>query len=237
MLILLAGWRFSWLILGLVILFVTFIGMLQLREFKGSTGSSEKIATPVSLRAALKNPFFIALGVIIHFICGFTDVPFSTLWVPISLELGIGEMEASYVLGLIAAMSILGMFIFGLTPKRLGSAVSLASCYALRCIAFLLPMTLQSSQIYTYYAFAALLGLSFSGMMPIISAWFAEIFGAESLGSLYGFSNFIHFVGAAAGIYFFSLIAEVYKTYYFIYPMSVILVIITIVLCLLLKKT
>jgi MFS family permease len=230
------GWRNSWLTLGVALLLTVLVASLVLREPEG-TGAHANLGDTgrtVSLGTAVRTSFFLVLGVAIYFVCGFTDVPFSMLWVPMSLEWGIDEVTASYTLGLMAGIVFLGTIVMGPLPERFGKKAPLTASYMIRTVSLAIPMLLPKSS-FTYYSFAVLLAFSFYGMSPIISAWLGEVFGERSMGSLFGLSLFMHFMGSAVGIYLFSLSAETYGTYRLAFASGSALTLLSVVLCLLLR--
>jgi len=230
------GWRNSWIALGAFLLFAVLIAFFLLKDPERTSSDMSLSDTDrvVPLGTALKTSFFLLLGVVIHFICGFTDVPFSTLWVPMSLEWGIDEVTASYTLGLMAGIVFLGTIVLGPLPERLGYKIPLTVSYMIRTVSLAIPLFLAKSTM-TYYALAFLLAFSFFGMTPIISSWLGEVFGERSLGGLLGLSVFMHFMGSGAGIYLFSLSAETYGTYRLAFVSGSALTLVSVVLCLLLR--
>jgi MFS family permease len=227
------GWRNSWFMLGTSIILITLIASPVLREPGGSSTrhKSDGYEATIPLEKALKIPFFLLVGVTIQVICGFTDLPFSTLWVPISVEFGIDEVTASYTLGFMAAMIFLGTVVIGSLSEKLGYKLLLTASYIIRAVSMGIPLLVKSDV--GYYIFLVLLGFSFFGMVPIVSAWLGQVFGERSVGTLFGFSQFIHYMGSAVGVYAFDLLAEVYKTYHPAFHLCLILTLINILCCLL----
>jgi len=230
------GWRNSWLALGAVLLFIVLVASLVLMEPDKTNVNTNlgDVGKKVPLGTAMRTSFFLVLGVAIYFICGFTDVPFSTLWVPMSLEWGVDEVTASYTLGLMAGIVFLGTVVMGPLPERLGKKVPLTVMYLIRTFSLVIPLLLRSS--FTYYLFAVLLAFSFYGMSPIIAAWLGEVFGERSVGSLFGLSLFMHFLGSGLGIYLFSLSAETYGTYSLAFLSGSVLALTSVALCLSLRS-
>jgi len=230
------GWRNSWLTLGVALLFVVLVASLVLREPDAIDAHRDlgNADTTVSLGTAVRTGFFLMLGVAVYFMCGFTDVPFSTLWVPMSLEWGVDEVTASYTLGLMAGIVFLGTIVMGPLPEKLGKKAPLTASYVIRTVSLAIPLLLPRSSL-TYYLFAVLLAFSFYGMSPIIAAWLGEVFGERSVGSLFGLSLFMHFMGSGVGILLFSLSAEIYGTYQLAFLSGSILAFLSVICCLLLR--
>ncbi|MEM2103703.1 MAG: MFS transporter [Candidatus Bathyarchaeia archaeon] len=235
-LILSYGWRHSWLILGTAFLLIVLVAVFLLKE--PETVQTEVLRSEngaVTSLANLKDRFFPLL-LVIFFICGSTDVPFSNLWIPISLELGVEEVAASYTLGLMGALAFIGTILVGSLPEKFGNKMPFTLSYVIRTIALLIPV-LPIKSMTTYYAFATLMGLSTFGMVPVVSAWLGDVYGSRSVGKLFGILNFIHHISSSTGIYLFSFIAETYKTYSPIFLAGLILCVINVVFCLLVKPS
>lgn len=229
------GWRNTWFLLGTVFIIIAFSSFFIKEPRASSTkvlGNTSNEA--ISIKMVVKTGFFIIVGIIIMFMCGFTDMPFAQLWVPISVEWGIDEVAASYGLGYIAAMAFIGTISIGLLPKKFGYKIPFSILYFIRAVSLMLPIFFVRSMV-VYYVFIVLLGLSFFGMAPIFSAWIGETFSEKILGELLGLSTFMHFLGAALGIYVFNLMNNVYGSYYPAFLLSLVLALALIVLCYLIK--
>jgi MFS family permease len=235
-LILNIGWRSSWLVLGATLSLVVFAEVFLLKEPKRSETNSDQCVNGagIAFSTAFKTRFFILIGILIQFICGFTDLPFTTLWVPIGLKWGVGEVNASYMLGFMAVLVLLGTIAIGPLPKRYGNKMPLTFFYLIRAVAFAIPVFLVNSVV-SYDVFTVLFGISYFGMVPIISAWMGQEFGQRAVGSLLGFSMFMHFLGAGTGIFVFNIIQATSQTFYYAFVLSLVLVFASIIFCLSLK--
>ncbi|MEM1586492.1 MAG: MFS transporter [Candidatus Bathyarchaeia archaeon] len=234
------GWRSTWLLLGIILILIVAISSFFIREIKTphiEVSDNNMLSGTVSMKMAVKTYFFIVIGIIIMFMCGFTDTSFAQLWVPISVEWGIDEVTASYWLGYMAAMAFIGTIAVGPLPRKLGYKIPFTLLYVIRAASLtLLILIFPAMSLMAYYSFIILFGLSFFGMAPILSAWIGETFGEKILGGLLGLSIFMHFIGAALGIYIFGLINNIYGTYRPAFLLSLILVLAIIVLCCLVKS-
>lgn len=230
------GWRFSWLMLGITFLLIVLIASFLIRDpEKAQTKTVNEKDNIASFQAALADRFFPLL-LVVFFVCGFTDVPFVTLWVPISLELGVEESIASYTVGFMGAIAFIGTIVIGSLPEKLGYKISFAASYIIRGIALVIPLLLIKS-ITLYYAFTVLMALSNFGMVPVVSAWLGEVYGSKSVGGLFGLMNFIHYISSSIAIYLFSFIAETYKTYNPVFLISLTLCAISVIACLIIRQT
>lgn len=223
------GWRHMWLLTGVAYVFIVIVSAFFISEPKAHTSTQRSSGFGgASTKVAVKTSFFITLGGLL-FLCGITDLPFSQLWIPISIEWGVSEVVASHWFGFLALAVFTGTIITGPLQKRLGYNISLSIIYTVR-VASLITALLSIKSIAGYYIFTVLLGISFFGMVPLFSAWVGEVFGEKIMGGLLGLLNFAHFVGTSLGIYFFSLINDIYGTYYLAFLLSSFISMVKVVL-------
>ncbi|MEM1717041.1 MAG: MFS transporter, partial [Candidatus Bathyarchaeia archaeon] len=228
------GWRPMWLLTGLIYILIVIVSAFFINEPEGSTSipGSGGFGGP-STKAAVKTSFFITLGWLL-FLCGITDLPFSQLWMPISVEWGVSEVVASHWFGFLALAVFTGTIVTGPLQRRLGYNISLSAIYTIRFFS-LITALLSIKSILGYYIFTVLLGISFFGMVPLSSAWVGEVFGEKIMGGLLGLLHFAHFVGTSLGIYFFSLINDIYGTYYPAFLLSSLISMVKVILSYMIK--
>jgi MFS family permease len=225
------GWRNSWLVLGAALLLILGISTCYLKEPEKAEGRQMRFKmNAMRLRVSVTTGFFLMIGVIIQFICGFTDIPLTTHWIPLSLEWGVDAVPASFALSSLAAMMLLGTASLGFVQDRIGKKIPYTASYVVRTAAMIIPLLAMSNA--TYYSFVALLGFSFFGMVPIYSTWLADVFGEGSVGSLLGIATLIHSIGAGLGIYVFSLSADISGSYRPALILSAIMALISVACCL-----
>ncbi len=104
--------------------------------------------------------------------------------VPHARDLGFSAMQAAGVLSIIGAVSMLGRFISGLIIDRLGSKAVMGGCFVLLLIS--LGWLQYAHQSWMLYLFAFIYGLAHGGCFTAISPLVAEWFGIQSHGTLFG---------------------------------------------------
>lgn len=110
---------------------------------------------------------------------------------------GFSTMTAAFGIGLIGLVSVFGTLVIGAASDRLGRGRFLALIYAVRALGFLGLIFVGLE--WELYAVAAIGGLVWSGSSALTSAVTADLFGIESLGTLFGLIFVSHQIGAAAG--------------------------------------
>lgn len=188
-------WRPSMLILAAAIGAIPLLALL-LREPARAHGSA-----PVSAGEALaatrtdRDFWLLNLG---FATCGF-QLAFVSTYIPAMLaDGGLGASAGAAVLATIGASNILGTWACGVAGSRWRRSHVLAVVYIIRAaamIAFLaLPLSLASA-----IAFGAVIGLLWTGTVPLTSQLTADLWGKRHLGFVFGLVFVGHQVGAFVG--------------------------------------
>jgi MFS family permease len=202
------GWRWSFVVIGVVITSCLIVMSYFLKRDPEAAG----IAPPVSQPAAAK-PTSVAP----------VDVPLSSalrtvqLWticlmnlflvfcllivmmhiVPHARDLGVAPLKAAGVLSTIGAISMLGRFCGGMVIDRRSSATVMAVSFFLLLVS--LVWLQVSDRTWMLYAFAVVYGLAHGGFFTAISPIVAEFFGIRYHGTLFGIVVFFGTAGGAIG--------------------------------------
>lgn len=132
------------------------------------------------------------------FVCGLQLV-FLTSHLPTFLaDCKVDSQVAGQALAVVGAFNIVGSWLFGWLGDRHPKRLLLGGIYILRSLAiavfFLLPVTPASTLL-----FAAVMGLLWLGVIPLVNGLVAQIFGIRYLGTLTGIAFFSHQVGSFLG--------------------------------------
>ena len=149
------------------------------------------------LTQALRHPGYrlLTLG---FFTCGF-QLAFISTYLPDYLMLchmpiGLGATALS----LIGLFNMIGSWACGWLGGRFRQQMVLGWLYLIRGVAiaafFVLPKSAASVAI-----FAAVMGLTWLGTVPLTSGWVAKVFGTGHLGTLFGVCFFSHQIGSFLG--------------------------------------
>ncbi|CAN5474630.1 MFS transporter [soil metagenome] len=176
-------------------------GLLLDRRGASVPGPSDAgVETPTLseiLTQALRHPGYrlLTLG---FFTCGF-QLAFISTYLPDYLTLchmpiGLGATALS----LIGLFNMIGSWACGWLGGRFRQQMVLGWLYLIRGVAiaafFVLPKSAASVVI-----FAAVMGLTWLGTVPLTGGWVAKVFGTSHLGTLFGVCFFSHQVGSFFG--------------------------------------
>jgi sugar phosphate permease len=157
-------------------------------------GMSAKNAT-ITAREVLTHPtFWLLCGS--FFVCGGTaNGLIGTHLIPHEIEMGIPEVAAASILGIMGALNMVGTIFSGWMVDRVQPQRWLALVYALRGVSLLLlPFLKDFSGL---VLFAIIYGLDWFATVPPSMAITADTFGRQNVGKVYGWIFMSHQIGAA----------------------------------------
>ncbi len=247
--ILLFGWRTAYVILGGALL-VTTLTMIPVRNDPADMGchpdgepSPPKQGVTVdgvSLKDILVTQPFL-LMMVVHFLCGFTDIPITPgpCFALFTLDVGLSQMVAATALGLMGGVMSLGTFVMGSASDRFGRKKPLALIYLIRALSLALIMGLSGTTpglAMLLYAFSVMFGFSYFSMTPVVGAWIGDNYGQLSVGRISGVKSLLHSVGAAVGSQFFGAVYDLHQSYYWGFFTAMVLSLVASLCSLLLRE-
>jgi predicted MFS family arabinose efflux permease len=147
-----------------------------------------------------------------YFACGFQLV-FITTHLATYLQIcGVAPAVAGTALGLIGLFNAIGTYAFGLLGARYSQRKLLALIYLLRTVFIGLFLWLPISSTSTL-VFAALMGLLWLGVAPLISGIIARVFGVGHFNTLFGLAFLSHQVGSFLGAWMGGLVFDRWGNY------------------------
>jgi MFS family permease len=163
--------------------------------------SASDVTLGATLRLAATNRPFIVLS-LAYFVCGLQLV-FLTTHLPTYLALcGMDPMLGAEALSVIGGCNVIGSWLFGWLGGKYPKHALLGGIYMVRSLAiaayFVTPVSPASTLV-----FAAIMGLLWLGVVPLVSGLVAEGFGMRFMATLLGVAFLSHqlgsFLGAWAG--------------------------------------
>jgi predicted MFS family arabinose efflux permease len=209
------GWGVSASLLGLALLLILAgpFGLLLDRRTAPPTTVAELRTPPLGeiLTQALRHPGYrlLTLG---FFTCGF-QLAFISTYLPDYLTLCHMPMGLSAkALSLIGLFNMIGSWACGWLGGRMRQQTVLGWLYLIRGVAiaafFLLPKSPASVVV-----FAAVMGLTWLGTVPLTSGWVAKVFGTGHLGTLFGVCFFSHQIGSFLGAWLGGFVFDLTGSY------------------------
>jgi MFS family permease len=195
------------------------------------TGTVDRIpypkvaGTPVTLgavlRVASRHRGYVTMSVA-FFVCGLQLV-FLTTHLPTYLVLcGQDPMLSAEALATIGMFNVAGCYILGWLGGRYPKHILLGLVYVLRSVAitayFILPPT-----PFTTLLFAAVMGMLWLGVAPLVQGLVAQMFGLRFMATLSGIAFASHQVGSFLGAWGGGLIYDAFGSYDHAWQLGVII--------------
>lgn len=171
-----------------------------------SAAGGPQQSLPAALREAFAHRGFVLL-VLGFFVCGFQLAFMGTHMPAYLIDRNLPLWVGGAALTLIGLTNIAGTFLCGLLGERFSKTRSLAAIYAVRGLitAWFLLVPISPT---TTLVFAAAMGLTWLGTVPLTSGTVAHMFGVRYLATLVGIVFFMHQVGSFLGAWLGGLVYE-----------------------------
>lgn len=211
-----AGWRMGSMTLILVAIALLPLIYLFMRDDPsevglepygaGQPGAAGSVAAASLRGMPAKNATITAREVVSHptfwllagsfFVCGGTaNGLIGTHLIPHEIEIGIPQIAAASLLGLMGALNMVGTIFSGWMIDRVQPQKWLALVYALRGLSLLILPFVQG--YFGLIVFAVIYGLDWFATVPPSMALTADTFGRQNVGKVYGWIFMSHQIGAA----------------------------------------
>jgi len=238
------NWRMAVVIISMIILLVTILGLVLLRNSPGYSGASKGVNTgkpqfnvPVKKKtsgvdAIMTKEFWLLIVVL--FCYGLCFVAYQVHIAVYAIDSGISSTNAAMILTVLGAATIFGQIIVSMLGDIIGYKKTFI--VGLMCITLAILTITLSHQIWGFIIFAILLGAAFGNCSTQESPLVAWLFGEENHGTLLGIFAFSFSCGGAVGPLVFGLIYDLLGTYNVAFYIAGVLSVLAIVLSLLLNR-
>jgi predicted MFS family arabinose efflux permease len=193
------GWRLAlaaFFGLGLIMLPAAFLAG-RAERLPNSSPTDRHLTLAGALGEAGRHGGYVVMS-LAFFVCGLQLV-FLTTHLPSYLTLcGMDPMLGAEALSMIGLFNVIGSWGFGWLGDRYSKRALLGSIYIVRSLAmavfFLVPVSPASTLI-----FAAVMGLTWLGVIPLINGLVVQMFGIKFLSTLTGIAFLSHQIGSFLG--------------------------------------
>jgi MFS family permease len=204
------GWRYAFIILGVIILIIVIplaqllkrspqqvglkpYGVDEIIEDNQSHGSAIEL---LSLSQAIRTIRFWLFGLILASV--FLCLSSMTVHiVPHASDTGIPAINAASILSITAGIGIIGRLGIGLISDRIGGLLTLSACVGLLTLALI--WLIFAKEMWMFYIFAVVFGIAQAGFITLLSIVTTELFGLVSLGAILGGVILFATIGDAIG--------------------------------------
>lgn len=194
-----------------------------------ASGRSGQSMTAAIHEAATHRGFWYLTAAFL--VCGFQTI-FIMVHLPAYLvDKGMAPVQGMIALALVGFFNIVGSYLCGFLGGHFSKKYLLSWIYGIRSVAILIFITLPLSQ-WSTWIFAAVMGITWLGTVPLTNGLVAQIFGVKYLSTLFSISFLGHQVGSFLGAWYGGYMFDATGSYMVVWMVAVALGVLACVLCL-----
>lgn len=164
-------------------------------------------------------------------VCGFQTI-FIMVHLPAYLvDRGMAPAQGMIALALVGFFNIIGSYLCGFLGGHFSKKYLLSWIYGIRSVAILIFIALPLSQ-WSTWIFAAVMGITWLGTVPLTNGLVAQIFGVKYLSTLFSISFLGHQVGSFLGAWYGGYMFDATGSYMVVWMVAVALGVLACLLCL-----
>lgn len=224
--------QFGWFSALLVLAVSSFLIVPLAAAFAGTnraTGRSGQSMTAALHEAATHRGFWYLTAAFL--VCGFQTI-FIMVHLPAYLaDRGMAPVQGMIALALVGFFNIVGSYLCGFLGGHFSKKYLLSWIYGIRSVAILIFIALPLSQ-WSTWIFAAIMGITWLGTVPLTNGLVAQIFGVKYLSTLFSISFLGHQVGSFLGAWYGGYMFDATGSYMTVWMVAVVLGALACVLCL-----
>jgi MFS family permease len=221
------GWVSALVILGVLAFLMVPLGAALAGRNAAEHESSQSIGAALA-EAAQHRGFWLLTAS--FFVCGFQTIFVMTHLPAYLVDRGLTPGQGMTALAVIGLFNILGSYGCGALGGRYSKRLILAWIYAIRAVAIgvfiAAPLTLGGT-----YVFAAVLGITWLGTVPLTNSLVGQIFGVKYLSTLFSIAFLGHQLGAFVGAWAGGAVFDLTGSYHLVWMTAVGLSVIAAALC------
>jgi len=221
------GWLNALLVLGLLSFLIVPLGAALSGRNAAEAESSQSISAALA-EATQHRGFWLLTGS--FFVCGFQTIFVMTHLPAYLVDQGLSPAQGMTALAVVGLFNIFGSYGCGALGGRYSKRLILAWIYAIRAGAIALFLAAPLSAAGTYL-FAAVLGLTWLGTVPLTNSLVGQIFGVKYLSTLFSISFLGHQLGAFIGAWAGGAVFDLTGSYLIVWVSAIALSVIAAALC------
>jgi MFS family permease len=224
--------QLGWFAALLVLAASAFLIVPLAAAFAGATaaraGAQQPIAAALREAGAHKGFWLATLS---FAVCGFQTVFIMTHLPAYLVDRGATAVEGMTALAIIGLANIAGSLGAGVLGDRYSKKWILAWVYVLRTVAIALFLAVPPTPAATW-AFAAAVGVTWLGTVPLTNALVAQIFGVQYLSTLFSIAFLGHQIGGFLGAWLGGYVYDATGSYFGVWMIAIAASVVAAVMCL-----
>ncbi len=246
------GWRLGFVILGLLVLFISSLALIWLRpapeqsDYLPHDNTTVRIENNINLasgstaiehndfafrEALYTRSFWFLFAIFVIYALSYQML--MTHIVANATDVGIKITLASFALTWIGISSIIGRLLAGVIASRIGSKAVLTFGFII-CVPVLLWLTV-ADEAWQFYVISAVFGLGHGTTAPLIPNITTVYFGKKSIGSLVGAQSLAYSIGNMVGPFLAGYIYDVTHSYSWAFSIAAMTMVLGSIISVLLK--
>ncbi len=205
------GWRYSWLILGIITFFFALFCGFAIRDPAVRKTSTQMHISKIGPRLKHLDPMIWKIG-FVYFMFGLSYIIYVTFFgAYLEKEVGVSSQLTGMLWALIGVLSLFGSPLWGHISDVIGRGHSLAFIYFIQSFCFYLFA--YSKEINALTTSAVLFGLTAWSIPSIVAAYSGDCFGPKSAFSAMGFLTLFFGIGQILGPFIAGYLADLAGTF------------------------
>ena len=221
------GWLSALVVLGLISFLIVPLSTALAGRNAAEHESEQSIGGALA-EAAQHRGFWLLTAS--FFVCGFQTIFIMTHLPAYLVDKGLSPAQGMTALAIIGLFNILGSYGCGALGARYSKRLILAWIYAIRAVAIGIfiaaPLTTAGT-----WLFAAVLGITWLGTVPLTNSLVGQIFGVKYLSTLFSIAFLGHQLGAFVGAWAGGAVFDAAGSYELVWITAIALSVVAAALC------
>ena len=222
------GWMNALIVLGAGAFLMVPLGMALAGRNRAGEENEQRIAAALAEAASHRGFWFLTAS---FFVCGLQTVFMMTHLPAYLIDRGMSAADGMQALAIIGIFNIIGSYSAGVLGARYSKKLLLAWIYAIRALAIAAFITLPLTSA-SLYVFAAVVGSTWLGTIPITNSLVGQIFGLKYLSTLFSIAFLGHQLGSFAGAWMGGAVFDLTGSYSPVWLACIAFSIVAALLCL-----
>src|SRR5688500_17257036 len=221
------GWLNALLVFGMISLLIVPLGAALAGRNAAENESTQSIGAALA-EAARHGGFWLLTAS--FFVCGFQTIFVMTHLPAYLVDKGMTPAQGMTALAVVGLFNIIGSYGCGVLGGRYSKRLILAWIYAIRAVAIGIFIAAPITPAGTYL-FAAVLGLTWLGTVPLTNSLVGQIFGVKFLSTLFSISFLGHQLGAFVGAWAGGAVFDFTGSYQIVWLLAIAMSVAAAALC------
>lgn len=221
------GWLNALVVLGVVSFLMVPLGAALAGRNAAEEESNQSIGAALT-EATQHGGFWLLTAS--FFVCGFQTIFVMTHLPAYLVDQGLSASQGMTALAVVGLFNIVGSYGCGALGGRYSKRLILAWIYAIRAVAIGIFLAAPLTAAGTYL-FAAVLGLTWLGTVPLTNSLVGQIFGVKFLSTLFSIAFLGHQLGAFIGAWAGGAVFDLTGSYQLVWLTAIALSVVATALC------